>query len=230
MIVRAPAPTKNSLHIEPVPPEPRAPSRQPSAQPQSLSQPQSSRPAAKKLRADGSSRAVGKAKEREVYATNRAEPEVDEDVRQMQSETDSLRRRSQAAGQGVNSADVEFPPRTPRPPNSGSRRNVDTTEPIAARETPQIEKYKMMRGETGHRRRSSVSRGKRVSSSYEATGVICEWHVPLLLSVRPPIRMHGPQPTRIHLCPSRVSSSTSTTNFPSPSEHGSCSFGVPTGL
>ena len=231
MIVRAPAPTKNSLHIEPVPPEPRAPSRQPSAQPQSLSQPQSSRPAAKKLRADGSSRAVGKAKDREVYATTRADPEVDEDVRQMQSEADTLRRKSQAAEQaaGSLSSDVQFPPRTPRAANSSSRRDVDTMAPLTQQETPQIEKNKIMRGETGHRRRSSISRGKRASSSYETTGVICEWHVPLLLSVRPPIRMHGPQPTRIHLCPSRVSSSTSTTNFPSPSEHGSCSYGVPTG-
>ena len=231
MIVRAPAPTKNSLHIEPVPPEPRALSRQPSAQPQSLSQPQSSRPAAKKLRADGSSRAVGKAKDREVYAATRADPEVDEDVRQMQSEADTLRRKSQAAEQaaGSLSSDVQFPPRTPRAANPSSRRDVDTMAPLTQQETPQIEKNKIMRGETGHRRRSSISRGKRASSSYETTGVICEWHVPLLLSVRPPIRMHGPQPIRIRLCPSRVSSSTSTTNFPSPSEHGSCSSGVLTG-
>ena len=185
MIVRAPAPTNRSLHIEPVPPE----SRSLSVQPQPLLQP--SKPPSKKLRAEGSSRAIGKAKERDVYATTRAEPEVDEDVRQMQSETDTLRRRSQAAEQAANSlnADVDFPARTPRKPNSTSRRNIDTTEPIAQAETPQIEKNKMMRGETGHRRRSSVSRGKRVSSSYEATGVICEWHLlSLSIHVREPSR------------------------------------------
>ena len=189
VIVRAPAPTKSSLHIEPVPAESRAPSRQPSTQPQSQSQPQSqpSRPAAKKLRADGSVRAVGKAKDREVYAATRADPEVDEDVRQMQSETDTLRRKSQAAEQAAASlnGDVQFPPRTPRAPGSGpsSRRDVDTVAPLAQQETPQIEKNKIMRGETGHRRRSSVSRGKRATSSYESTGVICEWHAHLFCSL-----------------------------------------------
>ena len=165
VIVRAPAPSSRTLHIEPLPPETRAPSRPPSVPPPS-------KPPAKKLRADGSSRSVGKSKDRDVYAAPRAEPEVDEDVRQMQSETDTLRRRSQAAGSLNGAADVQFPPRTP------GRRTVDTTEPLAQAETPQIEKNKAMRGEgsagSGHRRRSSVSRGKRISSSYEATGVICE--------------------------------------------------------
>ncbi|RPD59709.1 hypothetical protein L227DRAFT_586562 [Lentinus tigrinus ALCF2SS1-6] len=176
VIVRAPAPTNRSLHIEPVPE-----SRASSVQPQTLLQP--SKPPSKKLRAEGSSRAVGKAKERDVYAATRAEPEVDEDVRQMQSEADTLRRRSQAAEQAANSnANLEFPARTPRKPNSTSRRNIDMTEPIAQAETPQIEKNKMMRGETGHRRRSSVSRGKRVSSSYEATGVISHPHTSVSVS------------------------------------------------
>ncbi|KAI0749291.1 Mis12-Mtw1 protein family-domain-containing protein [Daedaleopsis nitida] len=177
VIVRASGPTR-SLQIEPVPSD----SRGSSVQPQPLL---SSKPPSKKLRAEGSSRAVGKAKQRDVYATSRAEPEVDEDVRQMQSETDSLRRRSQAAGLAAGSmnGDVGFPPRTPRAPgSSSSKRNLDTTEPVAARETPQIEKNKMMRGETGHRRRSSVSRGKRVSSSYEATGVISHPHTSVSVS------------------------------------------------
>ena len=124
---------------------------------------------------------MGKAKDREVYAATRADPEVDEDVRQMQSETDTLRRKSQAAEQAAGSlnGDVQFPPRTPRAPGSSSRRDVDTVAPLAQQETPQIEKNKIMRGETGHRRRSSVSRGKRASSSYETTGIICELHVHL---------------------------------------------------
>ena len=55
---------------------------------------------------------MGKAKDREVYAATRADPEVDEDVRQMQSETDTLRRKSQAAEQAAGSlnGDVQFPP------------------------------------------------------------------------------------------------------------------------
>ncbi|EIW57165.1 uncharacterized protein TRAVEDRAFT_149392 [Trametes versicolor FP-101664 SS1] len=174
VIVRAPSQANRTLHIEPLPAEPRAASRQPSVQPQAS---QSTKPAAKKLRADGSSRAVGKSKDRDVYATTRADPEVDEDVRQMQSEADTLRRRSQAAEQVASAASgaFDFPARTPRPATT-SRRNIDTVMPVAQQETPQIEKNKLMRGETGHRRRSSVSRGKRISSSYEATGVISHPH------------------------------------------------------
>ncbi|KAI0819262.1 Mis12-Mtw1 protein family-domain-containing protein [Trametes gibbosa] len=174
VIVRAPAPANRTLHIEPVPTESRATSRQPSVQSQPL---HSTKPPSKKLRADGSSRAVGKAKDRDVYAATRADPEVDEDVRQMQSEADTLRRRSQAAEQvaGTVSGSFEFPARTPRQPSS-SRRNIDTVVPIAEQETPQIEKNKIMRGDTGHRRRSSVSRGKRISSSFETTGVISHPH------------------------------------------------------
>ncbi|KAI0324747.1 hypothetical protein GY45DRAFT_1331204 [Cubamyces sp. BRFM 1775] len=175
VIVRAPAPANRTFHIEPLPSESRAQSRQPSVQPQAS---QSTKPPSKKLRADGSIRAVGKAKERDVYATTRADPEVDEDVRQMQSETDTLRRRSQAAEQvaGAASSNFQFPPRTPRAPTTSSRRDIETIMPLAAEETPQIEKNKMMRGETGHRRRSSISRGKRISSSYETTGVISHPH------------------------------------------------------
>ncbi|KAH9847254.1 Mis12-Mtw1 protein family-domain-containing protein [Lenzites betulinus] len=174
VIVRAPGPANRTLHIEPVPTESRAPSRQPSVQ----SQPQhSTKPPSKKMRADGPSRAVGKAKERDVYAATRADPEVDEDVRQMQSEADTLRRRSQAAEQvaAAVSADFDFPARTLRPPTT-SRRNIDTVVPIADQETPKIEKNKIMRGDTGHRRKSSVSRGKRISSSFETTGVISHPH------------------------------------------------------
>ncbi|KAI9000465.1 Mis12-Mtw1 protein family-domain-containing protein [Trametes punicea] len=181
VIVRAPAPANRTLQIEPLPSESRSQSRQPSVQPQP-SQP--SKPPSKKLRADGSSRAVGKAKDREVYASTRADPEVDEDVRQMQSETDTLRRRSQAAEQvaGAMSGSFQFPARTARSSSSSSRNDIDTIVPIAQQETPQIEKNKFMRGEAGHRRRSSVSRGKRISSSYEATGVISHPHTSVSVS------------------------------------------------
>ena len=204
VIVRAPAPSNRSLHIEPVPSETRAPSRPPSVQPQS----QPSKPPAKKLRTDSSSRSVTKAKDRDLYtAAARAEPEVDEDMRQMQSEVDTLKRRSLAAEQAAGSSGVQMPPRTP---NATTRRNIDmdTTEPIASAETPQIEKNKMMRGETGHRRRSSVGRGKRISSSYEATGVICKWQTVFLCSH---FHMHANvrtlQHTHTRPCRCRVSSS-----------------------
>ncbi|CDO71813.1 hypothetical protein BN946_scf184939.g37 [Trametes cinnabarina] len=176
VIVRAQAPANRTFQIEPVPSESRAQSRQPSVQPPAS---QSSKPPFKKLRVDGSSRAVGKAKYRDITASTRAEPEVEEDVRQMQSESDTLRRRSQAAEQvasGAAAGGFQFPPRTSRPPGSTSRHDIDTIMPIAQQETPQIEKNKIMRGDTGHRRRSSVSRGKRISSSYETTGVISHPH------------------------------------------------------
>ncbi|KAI0671351.1 Mis12-Mtw1 protein family-domain-containing protein [Trametes maxima] len=181
VIVRAPALANHALRIEPLPAESRALSRQPSVQPQAS---QSTKPPAKKLRADGSSRTVGKAKERDVYATTRTDPEVDEDVRQMQSETDTLKRRSQAVGQATGSVprDFEFPARSSRTPGSSYRHDVDTVMPIAQQETPQIEKNKIMRGETGHRRRSSVSRGKRISSSFETTGVISHPHTSVSVS------------------------------------------------
>ncbi|KAI0635540.1 Mis12-Mtw1 protein family-domain-containing protein [Trametes polyzona] len=180
VIVRAPAPGNRTLQIEPLPAESRAASRQPSVQPQAS---QSTKPPSKKLRADGSSRTVGKAKERDVYATTRADPEVDEDVRQMQSETDTLRRRSQAAERAAGSAsgDVEFPARSSRPPTT-PRRDIDTVVPLADQETPQIQRNKVMRGETGHRRRSSVNRGKRISSSFETTGVISHPHTSVFVS------------------------------------------------
>lgn len=60
------------------------------------------------------------------------------------------------------------------PPGTPSHDRIpDSTIPIPTSETPQIEKNKMMRGEMP-RRRSSVSRGKRASSSFENTGVISE--------------------------------------------------------
>ncbi len=160
-----------------------------------------------------------------MYATTRAEPEVDEDVRQMQSETDTLRRRSQAAGQTANSmnTDVEFPARTPRKPSS--RRNIDITEPIALQETPQIEKNKAMRGESGHRRRSSVSRGKRVSSSYEATGVICEWHIPFV-HVGPRTKTTI-QRIRTRRSRSPAFSNISIPSCQNPNAHDNCSYGAP---
>lgn len=64
----------------------------------------------------------------------------------------------------------QFPQRS-TPPRD---RIHDSSVPIPASETPQIEKNKMMRGEMPHRRRSSISRGKRASSSFENTGVISE--------------------------------------------------------
>lgn len=146
-------------------------------------------PPAKKYKADTDSVVAkgAKGKERETLASNRTEPEVDEDVRQMQSEADSLRRQSRAAESAiaVNPAFQIPPPSTngrsnksSRPPPSQSRGRAisrETSQPIPQQETPQIERNKMMRADPGHtRRKSSLTRGKRISSSYVNTGVISE--------------------------------------------------------
>ncbi|KAL6298336.1 Mis12-Mtw1 protein family-domain-containing protein [Sparassis latifolia] len=186
VIVRAPSARPRSaqggetLQVESVP-QSRASSRPPSAPPHQRSTGESSKPPAKKFRADGtasSTRVVSKSKDREVFTSNRAEPEVDEDVRLMQSETDTLRRRSQAAEQSAGSLNnnVQFlPSKSPRPPSN--QRVHDTSLPLPQQETPRIERNRFMRGEEpNHRRKRSLSRGKRISSSYENTGVISHPH------------------------------------------------------
>lgn len=130
----------------------------------------------------------GKRKERVVLAENRTEPEIDEDVRIMQSEADILRQQSRSAAESSHSnganPDFQFPAPTPngrnkslRPPPSQSRgRTVtrETSQPINDQETPRIERNKMLRADPGHsaRRKSSLTRGKRITTSYANTGVI----------------------------------------------------------
>ncbi|EMD31504.1 hypothetical protein CERSUDRAFT_100359 [Gelatoporia subvermispora B] len=194
VIVRAPSarpasvqPTSqpNGHSLRPDLPQPRATSRPPSVAP-SNRPPDLSKPPSKKFKAadvSTSGRTVGKGKDRNVYTSTRADPEVDEDVRQMQSETDTLRRKSQAAENAVGNlnSDIQFPPpklplhRQPHLPPSNHRVH-DASHPLPLQETPQIERNKMMREGGHHRRRSSLSRGKRISSSYEATGVIAQPH------------------------------------------------------
>jgi len=98
----------------------------------------------------------------------------------------------------------QFPAQTPGPGHGRTRKSrggtVDMTAPLPEEDTPRIERNKQLRAgamaaivngrgrepeattttatpsRTGHRRKSSVSgRGKRVSSSFEATGIISEF-------------------------------------------------------
>ncbi|OCH85569.1 hypothetical protein OBBRIDRAFT_739709 [Obba rivulosa] len=193
VIVRAPSarppsvqpPQHSNYSLHPDLPPPRATSRPPSAAPPHVPPDPSKQPSKKFKAADisTSGRTVGKGKDRSLYASTRADPEVDEDVRQMQSETDTLRRKSQAAQNAVGNlnSEIQFPPpkslphRQPHPPPSNHRLH-DASHPLPLQETPQIERNKIMREGNQHRRRSSLSRGKRISSSYEATGVIAQPH------------------------------------------------------
>lgn len=101
-----------------------------------------------------------------------------EDVRRMQSETDNLRRKSRAAEAVTANANpaFQFPPSGASSKSSQSQpsrgRIREMSIPLPLQETPQIQRNKHLRGDTGHRRQSSLSRGKRISSSYENTGVI----------------------------------------------------------
>ncbi|KAH7884268.1 Mis12-Mtw1 protein family-domain-containing protein [Phlebopus sp. FC_14] len=147
-----------------------------------------SKPPSKKFKAD-SSRAPTSANPRDVIATAREEPEVEEDVRQMESETDRLRSRSRA--KDTLNASFQFAPSTPK--SSSQRHMGDELQPLPQSETPQIERNKLMREGSSlptqrvsqtpptrtpqHSRRSSLSmRGKRISTSFENTGVITQPH------------------------------------------------------
>lgn len=93
----------------------------------------------------------------------------------MQSEADALRRKSRAAEAASGSVDPSFQIPPPGPNSSGSQmrgRIREMSQPLPLQETPQIQKNKLLRGESGHRRKSSLTRGKRISSSFENTGVI----------------------------------------------------------
>ncbi|KAG1750278.1 Mis12-Mtw1 protein family-domain-containing protein [Suillus lakei] len=191
VIVRAPVsrpttPQNNSSSSQPSTTTTRVPSRPPS----SLSQPipsssiaGPSKQPAKRFKAD-SSRAPTSAKPRDVPSSTREEPELDEDIRQMESETDHLRQRSRAKD-AIDSS-FKFPPSTPKHPSQ--RYPPDALHPLPDSETPQIERNKLLREGVSlpprtpqrtpqHSRRTSMSaRGKRISTSFENTGVIAQPH------------------------------------------------------
>lgn len=132
----------------------------------------------KKFRADsGTAPGSNKGKDRTGLGSV-AEADEDEDVRQMQSETEILRRKSLAAAANSNpDPRFQFPApgassRSTKPPSQPRGRMRETTQPVPSQETPQQERNRLLRGQTGSRRKSSLTRGKRVSSTYQSTGVI----------------------------------------------------------
>lgn len=142
-----------------------------------------SKPPAKRFKAD-SSRAPTSAKPRDVPSSTREEPELDEDVRQMESETVHLRQRSRA--KDTIDSSFKLPPSTPK--HTSQRYPSDVLHPLPDNETPQIERNKLLREGVHlpprtpqrtpqHSRRTSMSaRGKRISTSFENTGVITQPH------------------------------------------------------
>ena len=101
--------------------------------------------------------------------------EVEQDVRAMEVEADHLRRNSRAH----TTIESPLPSTNPafqfgshgEPSNTSRSRGkmrVTDISPPSKNETSHIKR--------GHRRKSSVNgRGKRVSSSFEATGILCEF-------------------------------------------------------
>ncbi|KAI6017935.1 Mis12-Mtw1 protein family-domain-containing protein [Pisolithus microcarpus] len=191
VIVRAPASSQPVLAtVSRLPPPSHPPS---SSQPLPSSTNAIQHPN-KKLKLDSSSRAPTGAKQRDVIATIREEPELDEDIRQMEHETDDLRRRSRAK-ESTNES-LQFPPST----SSAQRHHTaDTIQPLPECETPQIIRNKLMRegpplsnrheseqsiphsprtpqAQQTPRRTSMSMRGKRISTSFENTGVISQPH------------------------------------------------------
>lgn len=120
----------------------------------------------------------------------------------MNDEADHLRRQSHVPtvmDQNLNPA-FQFPCSdllNKKGKGKGKEIITDTSLPIPQNETPQIQRNKRLRegamaaitserGEDGregrglerrqdHRRRSSISRGKRISSGFETTGIISEF-------------------------------------------------------
>ncbi|KAL5526291.1 hypothetical protein ACEPAF_8014 [Sanghuangporus sanghuang] len=189
----------------------------------STSKPRSKPPSVASTTDPAFARVRKKGKGRDVPAGTTGDHEVEEDVRQMNSEADNLRDRSRASIANMTPAamtvELEFPPPKSSAPNGGKSRvqqlkgqfepggpsqtDREGTIPIAEQETPQIVRNRLFRGESrppsesssgqsrttgssgppsssgpgSSRRRSSFSmRGKRVSSTFESTGIITMPH------------------------------------------------------
>jgi kinetochore protein Mis13/DSN1 len=196
----APEPSGSNPDVPPRPPSSQSqrppssagPSRQPSKKFRSDSRPPTSRP-----------KSGSRSHERGVTPSTQEDLEIEQDVRAMEDEADHLRRNSRAHTTidpsirlSINPA-FQFPPRPPDPdtPRKEKSKITDTSMLLPSEETPQIERNKLLRegamtaitnGRSrdmttrgGHRRKSSInSRGKRISSSFEATGVISKFLLP----------------------------------------------------
>jgi kinetochore protein Mis13/DSN1 len=132
-------------------------------------------------------------RDRVAYSGAYDDQEVEKDVRAMEDEVDNLRRHSRAHTT-INASLL---------PSNGSRskgkeKMADIIIPVPTDDSPQIERNKQLRqgamdaitgsrGRSaqvnpndlgrGQRRKSSVGRGKRQSTSFETTGVISKFYV-----------------------------------------------------
>ena len=156
----------------------------------------------------------------------RDEREAEEDVRQMESETDQLRRKSRASEDTVGFVNPPFPLQVASTSKRTTPGYTDTTQPVNAHETPKQDRNKSLRehGSVNGRRSSSGSRGKRISSSYETSGIIGA----LCFPPRSPnqiCQIVRPQLNRTVLCRISPFTNISTLKYPNRNEHDNFSCG-----
>jgi kinetochore protein Mis13/DSN1 len=188
-------PSSNPIVPPPRPPSSQSqrptdagPSRQPSKKFRSGSQPLTSR-----------TKSGSRTHERGITPSTQEDLDIEQVVCAMEDEADNLRRNSRAHTTIDPSVRLSITPAfqfPPRPPDSDTPKRrkskiTDTSVPLPSDESPQIERNRLLREGAmaaiangrgrqsngtaggGHRRKSSInSRGKRISSSFEATGVI----------------------------------------------------------
>ena len=196
LIVRAPESLSHSQNTAHTKPSSRVASQPPPSYPSSTLGAGPSKPPSKKFRAGSQPPPAARSS---TLTTLHDDPQLEQDVRAMEDEADHLRRNSRAhttIDPAFNPA-FQFPPRAESSTTKGKGKSmiIDTSILIPERETPKIERNKQLRegamaaianGRSsrpleqngkgqgqGHRRKSSVSgRGKRISTSFETTGVI----------------------------------------------------------
>ena len=93
----------------------------------------------------------------------------------MESETEQLRRKSRVSEETIGFAEPPFPLRVAGAQRRTTPGYADTTQPDNVHQTPKQNRNKSLRSLNG-RRSSSGLRGKRVSASYETTGIIGALH------------------------------------------------------
>ena len=104
----------------------------------------------------------------------RDERDAEEDVRRMESEADQLRRKSRASEDTVGFVNPPFPLQAAGAKRRTTSGYTDSTQPVNVHESPKQTRNKNLRenGGANGRRSSTGSRGKRISTSYEISGII----------------------------------------------------------
>ena len=189
MIVRAPSarpsssqairppPSITSTHLQTPPSPPRPPSSQSHRPPASTAGP--SHPPSKRFRADTADTSSRTAPRVTHGEPTRGDPQVDEDVRRMEAETDDLRRTSR---ENMSSPVAALRPEFAFPATTSQQKEKQRQKPKQGKgqrqerpgspESSTREREKERR-DSQHQRRSSMGlRGKRISSSFETTGII----------------------------------------------------------